>query len=951
MFHYSVKDGLPSKEVHSIFQDSKGYIWFSTSEGIARYNANTFKTFTISDGLPDNTVFEVMEDKKGRLWFRTYSGSIGYILKETVHVVKANKKIIELSGGGLISSFSIDENENLWLGRTGDKGFFIKISPPYEVNDIETILSQCVGSGVELRVIGDRTVFAEGRVPLKSLLTPYSIILKGKDGNILKDSIESGKTGSFCRFYVDGDEVILFSEQHIWKYNINTKKREYLNIPYSTITLTKDKNGFLFGTRNSGVLEYSSSIFYNSINNYLVGKSVTAIVNDTYKGRWFSTLEDGVYYSPNKQYIQLNSSKDSDARNEITCSVQFNDTVLYFGTLSGKIIRMEFKDGKRFEEKCIYDLGNKLPISGIYKLNENELGINRVSEYYFHLLDLNKLTLKKVNHRFKKTCMYHSNYLGMSVNEVFLYDPATCKTLTSTRINDRLISMVHDRLTDKVYIGGLKGLYVVNKVGDELKSKCLLKTEIEDLLQNKKKLFIATKSDGLLIKTGLEIDTIKQNKGLSSNACKKLFTDGDNIWVITGSGLSKINHISKGNFKIRNYYFVDYLFPEGINSIHFLKGAMVFFTSKSVFMIPVFKETQQGPFRISKLFVNQKLVNGTRDLNLEHNQSDVSVYFEALFYMNNRAIDYRYQFKTDSAWTYTRANEVRFPSLSPGSYSLLLQVKNSVGEWVNCEDKLSFTIEKPYWQKWWFILVLIALGISALFGLIYTRYKRLLRKEREKNELIKEMHSLEIKVVKAQMNPHFISNCLSAIQELIYKDEIEKAGQYIAKFSFFMRRVLSYSDKNFVTLKEELDTIKLNIELEQLRFKDDFEFIVLVDEKLNPTEINIPALATQPFIENAIWHGLLPLKGVRKPLLKVNVVLTDFGVNVEIEDNGVGRNAGSGKVSDGSRGTKLVKDKLDGLNKLANNSNYTLEIIDIYNQKQEAAGTKVVISLIDENEK
>lgn len=239
------------------------------------------------------------------------------------------------------------------------------------------------------------------------------------------------------------------------------------------------------------------------------------------------------------------------------------------------------------------------------------------------------------------------------------------------------------------------------------------------------------------------------------------------------------------------------------------------------------------------------------------------------------------------------------------------------------------------------IIILILVGIIIL--LIF-RNKRNLKKQKEQLELINRISELELKVVKAQMNPHFISNCLAAIQELIYKNDIDKAAQYIAKFSYFLRQILNFSDKNFVTLAEEIEIIKLNIELEQLRFKNEFDFQLSVDTKINSDEVLIPALITQPFIENAIWHGLLPLNNTRKPQLKINILLQNDGLPIiEIEDNGIGRDL-TKLISENSKGTKLAVDKIDSLNRLYNTSNYKMEIIDLINDEKQI-GTKIRIQL------
>lgn len=225
---------------------------------------------------------------------------------------------------------------------------------------------------------------------------------------------------------------------------------------------------------------------------------------------------------------------------------------------------------------------------------------------------------------------------------------------------------------------------------------------------------------------------------------------------------------------------------------------------------------------------------------------------------------------------------------------------------------------------------------------LIVRNKRALQRQKEQLELIYRVAELELKVVKAQMNPHFISNCLAAIQELIYKNEIDKAGQYIAKFSYFLRQVLNYSDKNYVSLAQEIEIIKLNIELEQLRFKNEFLFELNIANNIDLTETLIPSLISQPFIENAIWHGLLPLNNLRKPILKVNVFLNEGLPIIEIEDNGVGRHLKNENIY--SKGTKLVSDKIESLNRLNQTSNYKIEIIDLV-ENNEKIGTRIRIRL------
>jgi LytS/YehU family sensor histidine kinase len=240
-------------------------------------------------------------------------------------------------------------------------------------------------------------------------------------------------------------------------------------------------------------------------------------------------------------------------------------------------------------------------------------------------------------------------------------------------------------------------------------------------------------------------------------------------------------------------------------------------------------------------------------------------------------------------------------------------------------------------------IVIILIFIAIILVISY-RNKQNLKKQKEQLELNNRISELELKVVKAQMNPHFISNSLAAIQELIYKDDNHKAGQYLAKFSYFFRQVLYYSDKNYISLEEEINLIKLNIELEQLRFKNNFDFILNINKDVDLEETLIPSLITQTFIENAIWHGLLPLNNIRKPKLIISIEINNNLPQIIIEDNGIGRKKELLNKSN-SKGTKLILDKMYNLNKLNNTSNYQLQIIDLFDTENKSIGTKIILQL------
>lgn len=195
------------------------------------------------------------------------------------------------------------------------------------------------------------------------------------------------------------------------------------------------------------------------------------------------------------------------------------------------------------------------------------------------------------------------------------------------------------------------------------------------------------------------------------------------------------------------------------------------------------------------------------------------------------------------------------------------------------------------------------------------------------------------------MNPHFLFNSLNAIQQMILAGEDRNATRYLSKFSRLLRFVLLHSDKENITLKEELETLNLYVELESLRFKESFHYKMCCDERIDTEEVKVPVMLIQPFVENAIWHGLLHKKGDRH--LRIEFAETSReSISCTIEDNGIGRMA-AGSITNGThtaKGIAVAEERLKTHND-HNNLQNKVVIYDLSDEFGNAAGTRVVITL------
>lgn len=331
---------------------------------------------------------------------------------------------------------------------------------------------------------------------------------------------------------------------------------------------------------------------------------------------------------------------------------------------------------------------------------------------------------------------------------------------------------------------------------------------------------------------------------------------------------------------------------------------------------------------------------------LSYNHNSLQFHYTAVCLTDPSKIRYAYRLKElDSNWTFTNNRVVDFNFLQPGSYTFELKACNNNNVWTIHPLQYHFTIGQPFWQTWWFILLVISLIAAVIFIIFISR----VRSVKEKATIKQQLAELEAKAIRAQMNPHFIFNSLNAIQETIITEKVDAAYDYLSRFSKLLRMVLDNSEKNFISLNSELETIRLYLSLEALRFSQSFTYSIELKEEPDKEDIFVPSLLLQPFVENAIWHGLSNKEGEKKLLLQFEEKEGDL--ICIIQDNGIGRERaaeikknklGAGRFE--SKGTKLALQRVEILNRERPGS-ANIETIDLFDEAGNADGTKVVVVL------
>ena len=241
-------------------------------------------------------------------------------------------------------------------------------------------------------------------------------------------------------------------------------------------------------------------------------------------------------------------------------------------------------------------------------------------------------------------------------------------------------------------------------------------------------------------------------------------------------------------------------------------------------------------------------------------------------------------------------------------------------------------------QKMYLRGLALLLILGGVITLLYIRHNRL--------RALYSRIDLEQRLLRAQMNPHFIFNSLCAVQDFILAGKPDKANTYLTRIARLMRNILENSREEFIPLEKEIETIRLYLEVQQLRFESGFDYSVIIDEKIDPENISIPPLLTQPCVENSIEHGLMPLK--KRGEINISYTLINGVMKLEVTDNGVGRREAGAKSPDERKkrsiSTKLTAERLEHFRKKLKEKNISYEVTDLYENEKDS-GTRVVMML------
>lgn len=933
--NFTVKDGLANSTVYYIFQDSKGFIWFATETGVNRFDGQKFELFTMDNGLSDNEVLEIHEDSKGRIWFLTLNGKLSYYYNKKFYNTSNDPLLKNSICPGSFISFFEDSAHRLWFTTNQDRILRIDGHKPHWIyGRSKYSLANCslisAGRGKVLAMGNNQILeFHEGKfIPLQNAIYPVS------PRSVAPDPSSGG--------------ILFLSEKGLVKYKDGlfkvVSKRPLLPGVTTGDFMVESPSKMWIGTMGQGLLLLNS--LTSPPKRYLKGQSITGIMKDRQGCIWISTIGNGVYMLPfyNAYSVHL-TTEDGLSSNAVSSLVKTRDKIILGfrnGNLDilskGTILHKTFNQPTAYDpvKRLYYD---KRSGSVFYASNNSLIEIEPGPENKYILRGENK------NYALKSFSINSKGDIAVALaSGVYIInrDGKGNSLLKRPHFLNRAFSVFYDS-SDRLWFSNIEGLqYYENGVVTPLyTSSPALRQRITDIAELPgKTLVCSTYGFGVFIlKNNKLAKVITTSDGLRSNICTRVLIENKKAWIVTGKGISVID-FKNPSPAISSFGSESGLISNEVNDIFVQNDTAYIATNNgfSVFKPAAHIRQEPPPLFLKDILANKTAFDPRHEQTLSYNQNNITVNYIALDFVHPSRIMYSYRLRQDAKWIETPGNSIEFGSLEPGSYHLEIRAKSLNTAW-GPPLRIPFLIVPPFWQTWWFALILTLLAGFTIFIILRWYFRTRQAEEKEKLLVKTRIISLEQQALQAMMNPHFIFNVMNSIQYFINTREHTMANQVLTGFARLIRKNLDICNKSYISIEEEVNYLSLYLSLEKMRFGDKMDYSIETDKEIDIQETYIPSMLLQPFVENAIWHGIMPKDN--KGIISIQINKHNGHLEISIIDDGIGiENSLRQKKGDYiSRGMKLTEQRINLLNKYRPNP-ITIEVTPV-----PTGGTRVAITI------
>ncbi|MNJ86330.1 Sensor histidine kinase YpdA [compost metagenome] len=978
LIQYSKENGLISNEIRDVAYDQKGFIWLATPKGIERFDGQRFIHFkhdpADSLSIASNDIQGLVFDGKQTIWAFTYNKGLIGIQTETFDVFNYSKRTISSFGSNRITTLAV-QNDIIWYTSVEGKLYSFNTKSKKTVqflfnrfdpksSSLNAILIDELDPN-KLWIMASNGLYRFGvqdkggtlfRFRKATAINPPASSVYNND---MSCSAQDSKGNLFIGLrkggllYFDQYQNLFRSfpisiedlkDQEIsaikWRDSrylylcllnkeillFDTKKKEYVRYEESERSavmpsrITKFGSQLAIASSNAGLFVHDEALIYGTKIKTEQQLMAVKYTSDR-KNAW--QLFSGT--SPILKRLKGNGPETIQLHGLIDAKTFYclnNGSILVVGANGLMLIDKDYRTIRKTLHPNHQSMDQRF--QSFLPVGDSLLFVGRLdaSLVCFRLSDFSMQTIYKVSEETK-------------MDEAREYFP---------------LSLVFHK--DAVYFSENEQLYHYHLRSKKVQRVHLFNHENTDqitcmAINQNKKLWIGTRASGVWsfdLESKKLVNELTSFNGLQNDEVNQLTLDNRNrLWILNPSCVTIFQTDSKNLLGLEKRNGINDVF--GIN---ITPDSIYFFQKNSYIVGDISKPLPLRKIAVPYI-IQIREMNGVSRFPIHktkyaYNENNLVFEFGIRDFSNaeNNMVSYRMLGLNDQWINGNQKNEALYHNLPSGKY--VFQVQVIEGD----ESRIisyGFKITKPFWWRWWFLVLSVLLIGFSIWYFMRTRIKRIQSTEQMKSEFSLQINELESKALRAQMNPHFLFNSLNSIRLFILKNEVDNAADYIAKFSKLLRMILNYSRQDMITVYDEIQSLKLYLEFERLRFDQDFDFDLQIDGQ-DVLDCQIPPMIIQPFIENAIWHGLMP-RTEDGGKIRVSFQKQLSGLYVMVQDNGIGRekakeNNRKRSLKEGSVGLQITKDRLRTLTLRTKRLN-EFEIEDLSDENGRAIGTLVTL--------
>lgn len=878
--------------VYDIYQSQKGYIWLGTEAGICRYDGVKFTTYDLKN-VQGKSLTNIQEDSQGNIYCMSFLGQLFKVEGDEIKQIELPRSVAKKG----FRTYLIDQQDHLWLGaeqlhfKAGqDRWKTKRLSSP-----VRSIQQDQQGN-IWILTFQDYIYRFNAKFEIsQTIKAPENLlVLQVKEKSLRALSIRDNK---FYHYHLGNQKWTSIREN--FKGNISDQILNFQEDKQGNIWTFTSQKIACYQTRNQTFKTLIKDVF------------ISGFLQDREGNYWFSSLGQGLFVLSNLETIHFNRSNSPLEFEQTECLEEDHLGNLYIGSNGNRLYYLNTQNDRL---KASYKLSQDGVECLLFDKKRRQLYAENDLLAVFDVVTGKKFKEFNLGNSPKDLALFQGTYLiSVAGDATFIKALESAKHLARFGAGKQLRrhrgrAVCVEDMYQRFWIAYTDGLYYYeNGASKEVKTgknQSIIATSL--CVDHEGVVWVGTIQQGIFaIKHKKVIQHLDKSKGLISNFCKVVRHQGS-LYIGTDQGLQVYN-LQTRQSKFFNQQ--DGLPSNEIRDLLVQKDKIYLATNQGLSILKKnFNTTNYQPPLIYfiGLDVWDKAQQLQKAYRLKYNDNNLTLYFTGLAFRSGGTFRYKYRMKgLDKKWTQVESshNFARYSALPSGQYQFEVKAINEDGVESNETATVYIDIAYPIWEKWWFIL----LAILFTLGIIMFVFRIRIRAIQHKAHLEQALGKAALESLKLQMNPHFLFNAMNTIQRYMMRNDAPRASNYLARFSKLMRAVLENARSEYIGLEQEIEMLENYLTLQKLQHKGIFTYRINLGKELDPEEVSIPPMFAQPFIENAIEHGIAEME--KEGMINISFDLECDFIILKITDNGIGlvKSQGQKQISLNSHSSLAIK--------------------------------------------